>query len=58
MWGCLVKVQVPLPKRQKLGQNIMDYIFIGHANNSAAYGFLVHKSKIAEIHVNTILESA
>ncbi|TQE08632.1 hypothetical protein C1H46_005724 [Malus baccata] len=58
VWGCLVKVQVPLPNRQKLGPKTVDCIFIGHANNSSAYGFLVHKSEIADIHVNTILESA
>ncbi|KAB2622339.1 DNA polymerase zeta catalytic subunit-like [Pyrus ussuriensis x Pyrus communis] len=58
VWGCLAKVQVPLPKRQKLGPKTVDCIFIGHANNSSAYRFLVHKSEIADIHINTILESA
>ena len=57
VWGCLAKVQVPLPKRQKLGPKTVDCIFIAHANNSSAYRFLVHKSEIADIHVNTILES-
>ncbi|KAB2632504.1 DNA polymerase zeta catalytic subunit-like [Pyrus ussuriensis x Pyrus communis] len=58
VWGCLAKVQVPLPKRQKLGPKTVDCIFIGHAYNSSAYRFLVHKSEIADIHINTILESA
>ncbi|KAB2610477.1 DNA polymerase zeta catalytic subunit-like [Pyrus ussuriensis x Pyrus communis] len=51
-------VQVPLPKRTKLGPKTIDYVFIGYANNSAAYSFLVVKSSISNIHVNTILESA
>ncbi|KAB2634313.1 DNA polymerase zeta catalytic subunit-like [Pyrus ussuriensis x Pyrus communis] len=57
VWGCLAKFQVPLSKRQKLGPKTVDCIFIGHANNSSTYRFLVHKSEIANIHINTILES-
>ncbi|XP_073152463.1 uncharacterized protein [Henckelia pumila] len=35
----------------------VDCIFIGYANNSSAYRFLVHKSVIPDIHENTIIES-
>ena len=35
----------------------MDCIFIGYAHNSSVYRFLVHKSDIPDIHVNTIMES-
>jgi len=35
----------------------MDCVFIGYALNSSAYKFLVHKSKIPDIHVNMIIES-
>ena len=55
--GCLAKVQVPLPKRVKLGPKTIDCVFIGYANNSAAYRFLVIKSGISDIQVNTIIES-
>ncbi|KAJ9567517.1 hypothetical protein OSB04_003483 [Centaurea solstitialis] len=37
VWGCLAKVQVPLPKRTKLGPKTIDCIYLGPAKNSAAY---------------------
>ncbi|KAK8583215.1 hypothetical protein V6N13_021927 [Hibiscus sabdariffa] len=57
MWGCLAKVMAPLPKRMKIGPKTMDCIFIGYAEHSNAYRFLVHDSKNPEIHKNTIMES-
>ena len=57
VWGCLAKVAVPKPKKVKVGPKTFDYVFIGYAQNSNAYHFLVHKSEIPDIHVNTIIES-
>ena len=57
IWGCLAKVLIPLTKRTKLGPKTIDCVFIGFANASAAYRFLVYKSEVHDIHVNTILES-
>ena len=57
IWGCLAKVLIHLPKRTKLGPKTIDCVFIGFANASAAYRFLVYKSEVHDIHVNTILES-
>ena len=57
MWGCLVKVLAPLPKKTKLGTKIMDCVFIGHALNNSAYRFLVYKSEMLDIHVSMIIES-
>ena len=57
VWGCLVKVMVPIPKRIKIGPKTIDCIFIGYVINSSAYRFLVHKYDIPDIHVNTIIES-
>ena len=57
IWGCLAKVLIPLPKRTKLGPKTIDCVFIGFANANAAYRFLVYKSEVHDIHVNTILES-
>ena len=57
VWGCLAKVEVPLPKRVKIGPKTIDYVFIGYAVNSKACRFLVHKSDNPEIQVNTIIES-
>ena len=56
VWGCLAKVQVPLPKRTKLGLKTIDCVFIGYASNSSAYRFLVIKSKVPDIN-NIIMES-
>lgn len=57
VWGWLAKVQIPLPKRMGVGPKTVDCIYIGHAENSVAYRFLVHKSGNADVKVNTIIES-
>ena len=48
---------VPTPKKLKIGSKTVDFIFIGYAQNSSAYRFLVYKSEILYIHKNTIMES-
>ena len=58
LWGCLVKVQVPLPKKTKLGPKTNDCVYLGPAFNSTAYRFLVFKSNVDDINKNTIIESA
>jgi hypothetical protein len=30
-WGCLVKVNIPIPRKRKLGPKTMDCIFLGYA---------------------------
>ena len=57
MWGCLAKVTVPIPKKVKIGPKTVNCVFIGYAHNSSAYRFLIHKSEIIDMHVNTIIES-
>jgi transposase InsO family protein len=57
VWGCLAKVAVPIPKKIKIGPKTVDCVFIGYAHNSSAYRFLIHKSDIPDMHVNTIIES-
>ena len=57
VWRCLAKVVVPAPKKVKIRPKTMDCIFIGYANNSNAYRYLVHESNISNIHKNTIMES-
>ena len=56
MWGCLAKVEIPKPKKVKIGPKTIDCVFIGYAQNSAAYRFLVHKSEIDNIHESTVIE--
>ena len=41
----------------KIGPKTVDCVFIGYAHNSSAYRFLIHKSDIPDMHVNTIIES-
>nr|GEW73876.1 DNA polymerase zeta catalytic subunit-like [Tanacetum cinerariifolium] len=63
LWGeaCLAAntiVQIPLPKRTKLGPKTVDCVYFGLAKSSAGYRFLVYKSNVEDISNNTIIESA
>jgi hypothetical protein len=40
-----------------LGQKIIDCVFLGYTHNSAAYRFLVIKSKFLDVQVNTLTKS-
>ncbi|CAH9068398.1 unnamed protein product [Cuscuta epithymum] len=55
VWGCLAKVLLPDPKKRKIGSKTSDCIFIGYAECSAAYRFLVLKSDV--LNCNTIIET-
>ena len=48
VWGCLAKVMLPEPKRKKIGSKTSDCMFIGYAEHSAAYRFLVLKSEVLD----------
>ena len=56
MWGCLAKVLVPEHKRKKLGPKTVDAVFLDYVETSYAFRFLVIKSEIPGIDVNTIVE--
>ena len=56
VWRGLAKAAVHIPKKVKIGQKTVDCVFIGYAHNSSAYRFLIHKSDIPNMHVNTIIE--
>jgi hypothetical protein len=56
-WGCLVKVNIPIPKKRKLGPKTVDCIFLVYAQWSIGYRFLVVKSEVPDMHVDTIMES-
>jgi len=56
-WGCLAKVNIPISKKRKLGSKTVDCVFLGYAHQSIAYRFLVVKSKVPDMHVDTIMES-
>ena len=55
--GVSSQIQVPIPKRVKIGPKTVDCVFIGYATNSKACRFLVHKSEHLDIHDNTVMES-
>ena len=50
MWGCLAKVGIPEPHKEKMGPKTKDSVFIGYAQNSLAYRCLV-------LETNTIVET-
>jgi hypothetical protein len=56
-WGCLAKVNVPITKKRKLGPKTADCVFQGYAHNSISYRFLVVKSEVFDMHVDTTFES-
>jgi hypothetical protein len=56
-WGCLAKVNVPIPKKRKLGPKTIDCVFLGYAFHSIGYRFLIIKSKVPDMLVGTIMES-
>jgi hypothetical protein len=56
-WGCLAKVNLPEPKKRKLGPKTVDCAFLGYAHSSTAYRFLLIKFDTPEQDVNTIMES-
>ena len=56
-WGCLAKVNIPAPKKRKVGPKTFDCVFLGYAQNNTAYSFLVVKSDSPDVSVYTIMES-
>jgi hypothetical protein len=48
---------VLINKKRKLGPKTMDCVFLGYAHHSTAYRFLVIKSEIHDVHIDTFLES-
>src|SRR3954462_4648347 len=56
-WGCLAKVNVPIPKKRKLGPKTIDCVFLGYAFHSIGYRFFIVKSEVSDLHVGTIMES-
>jgi hypothetical protein len=55
--GFLTKVNVPVNKKHKLGPKIVDCVFLGYDHHSTVYRFLVIKSEIHDVHIDTFLES-
>jgi len=56
VWGCRAIVKIPEPKKRKLGERGIECIFIGYAEYSKAYRFMVIEPN-ESITVNTVIES-
>jgi hypothetical protein len=56
-WSYLAKVNVSINKKRKLGSKTVDCVFLRYAHHSIAYRFLVIKSEVPNVHVDTFLES-
>ena len=56
IWGCRAIVRLPESKKRKLGDKGIECIFLGYAQNSKAYRFIVVQPNDL-ISVNTIIES-
>ncbi|KAL0409665.1 UNVERIFIED_CONTAM: hypothetical protein Sradi_1900900 [Sesamum radiatum] len=54
--GVPAKVLVPEHKRKKLGSETVDVVFLGYVEISYTLRFLIIKSEILDIEVNTIVE--
>jgi hypothetical protein len=52
----LAKVNVPINKKRKLAPKIVDCVFLEYAHHSTADRFLVIKSEIPDVHIDTFLE--
>ena len=53
VWGCRAIVRLPEPKRKKLGEKWIECIFLGYAQHSKAYRFLVCEPN-ESVEMNTI----
>jgi hypothetical protein len=53
----LAKVNVPINKKRKSGPKTVYCVFLGYSHHSIAYKFLVIKSEIPDVHVDTFLKS-
>jgi len=51
------KVNLEINKKPKLGPKIMDCVFLGYAYYNFSYRFLVVKSDVPDMYVDTIMES-
>jgi hypothetical protein len=56
-WSCLAKVNVSINKKHKLGPKTVDCVFLGYSFHSTGYRFLIIKSNVPDMYVDTIMES-
>jgi hypothetical protein len=54
--GWLAKVNMSINKKRKLAHKTVDCVFLRYAHHSTTYRFLVIKSEIPDVHIDTFLE--
>jgi len=54
-WGCLAKLNMSINKKRKL--KIVDCVFLGYCLHNTRYRFLIIKSDVPDMYVDTIMES-
>jgi hypothetical protein len=55
-WGCLAKVNMPINKKRKLGPKTVDCIFLLYSFHNTGYRFLIIKSYVPDMYLDTIME--
>jgi hypothetical protein len=53
----LAKVNLPIPKKRKLGPKTVDCVLLGYVFHSIGYRILIVKSEVPDMRVGTIMES-
>lgn len=48
---------MPINKKHKLRSKTVNCIFLGYVHHSIAYMFLVVKSDVLDVHINSLIES-
>ena len=56
-WSCLAKMSVTITKKRKFGPKTVDCVFLGYAIHSIGYRFLIVKTGVPDMHIDTIMES-
>jgi hypothetical protein len=56
-WGCLAKVNLPIPKKHKFGPKTVNCVLLGYAFHSIGFRFFIVKSEVSDLRVGTIMES-
>jgi hypothetical protein len=54
--ACSAKMNVPIPKKRKLGPKTVDCVQLGYVFHTIGYRFLIVKSGVSNMHIGTIIE--
>jgi len=57
LFAHIAKLNIPITKKRKFEPKVLDCVFLGYAQKSIAYRFLVVKAKVPDMHVDIIMKS-